>query len=59
MLRDPPKKHWLKEKWSIGSHSGTIALCGHKRVKYANKKRAVTCLRCKKILAGYSLSEVK
>jgi hypothetical protein len=49
---DPPKKHWLKEKWKIGSYEGTIALCGHTGVKYANAKRKVTCLRCLKSLGN-------
>ena len=58
------KKHWndgarprLKGVMLVKQRS----LCGREFIfgGFANKKRAVTCLTCKKILAGYSLSDVK
>ena len=54
---DPPKTHWLKSKTTWGKHEVRIALCGHTRVKYANAKRKVTCLRCQKVMAGYQTKE--
>jgi hypothetical protein len=59
------KTHWRGKSPAGGriKHNGkTITLhrtlCGLMWGSFANKKRAVTCLRCQKILAGYQ-GEVK
>ena len=49
------KKHWRKGQsvtWKF--LVGSVAVCGAVNPnKYANKKSAVTCRNCARILAGY------
>ena len=51
------KKHWPKEPKTPSGVNYT-ALCGKVNLNRANKKRAVTCKTCQRILAGYT-GEVK
>jgi len=43
-MREVKKHWWGKDK---------TPLCGANSIKFANKKRSVSCKSCAKILAGY------
>lgn len=47
------KKHWAGERKSKGAWREVYSLCGRINQPIANKKRAVTCLTCARILRGY------
>ena len=51
-----PKKHWMAGKARV--FGLPYSLCGRVLPAFANKKRAVTCLTCKRLIAGYQ-GEVK
>ena len=53
------KKHWndsTRERTRDGVYVKQRSLCGREFVfgGFANKKRAVTCETCQRILAGYT-----
>jgi hypothetical protein len=57
------KKHWFRwvsegKNWRLkGDAQMQVPLCGLLTTKFANKKRAVTCKTCARILAGYQTKE--
>ena len=49
------KTHWKVKVTALWG--AQYAVCGLLTTKFANKKRAVTCKTCARILAGYQTKE--